>query len=366
MSDDVDTAAKPESWRTKVRKLEEGEVEDLVDRLAPPRPMYRESPIEAYYLEPTCIVYPGAPRVDLVLSPEYDEANRRDYVQQVRTGRDVDSPSKRGAIQGLSKRSRRRSRVQARTLIPAQCVDQSVAATLRFPMGSVTEGKEAQKRYVAFFASLERWAKRNDAVIACFRSFEKAKGQETIHIHAWIWISRRELLVDLATEIETRWPPRAGFKRVHADVVQTDLVRSEEFLGGTFEYLMKPEGKSEITGVRPVACMRKSVLPFAEPMKIEVDVPQAQWIKCEANKIMRRGNFPEPRKMVFNLQEPDRGKLLRDSYQARRGPTPAELFDLKVGEALDESVRNQMEEDAGDLLEDINELVTYEYGPPDE
>jgi hypothetical protein len=72
--------------------------------------------------------------------------------------------------------------------------------------------------------------------------------------------------------------------------------------------------------------------------------------------------------MVFNLQEPDRGNLLRDSYKARRGPTPMEVFDLKVGEALDETIRIQMEEDAAtnDLLEDINQVFAHDYGPPDE
>lgn len=368
MSDDVDTAAKPESWRTRVRRLDEGEVEDLIDRIAPPRPMYRESPVEAYYLEPSCTVYPGAPRVDLVLSPEYDEANRRNYVQQVTTGRDLDASPKRGQIHGLSKRARRRAGQQARTLIAAECVDQSVAVTLRFPTGAVTDGKEAQKRFQALFVSLERWAQSRDAKVGGLRSYEKAKNEATIHVHAWLWISRAELLPDLASEIQKRWPPRAGFRRAHANVAKTDPVLTEKFLWGTIEYVMKMEGKSEITGVLPVAFLRKHHLPFAKPQKIEVDVPQAQWIKREANKQMNRGNFPEPRRMVFNLPEPERTDLLRDSYQARRGPTPAEVFDLKVGEALDETIRIQMQEDAAasDLLEDVTEVVAYDYGPPDE
>lgn len=150
--------------------------------------------------------------------------------------------------------------------------------------------------------------------------------------------------------------------------MKTDPVRSEKFHGGIFEYLLKPEGKNEISGVRPVAWMRKHLLPFAKPQRLEVDVPQAKWIKREAHKIMHRANFPEPQKMVFNLPEPDRGNLLRDSYQARRGPTPMEVFDLKVGEALDETIRIQMEEDAAtsDFLKDINEVFAYDYGPKDE
>lgn len=368
MPDNISTREEDILWRSRIHRLDDAELEAIVDRLAPARPLYRVGPTEAYYLEPSCTVYPGAPRIDLVLSPEYDESNRREYVQKVTTGRDRDVAPKRGEIHGLSKRSRRRSRQQARTLIPAMCIDQSVAVTLRFPQGLVTGGKEAQKRFVAFFASLERWAQGQGAEVGGYRSFEKAKKEETIHVHGWIWISRPELLADLASEIEARWPSRAGFRKAHSKVVKFDFVRSEEFLGGTLEYIMKQEGKSEITGVRPVACIREQNLPFAEPKRIEVDVPQAQWLKSEANKIMKRANFPEPRRMVFNLQEPDRGNLLRDSYQARRGPTPAEIFDLKVGEALDETIRIQMEEEEAmsDLLEDINEVFAYDYGPPDE
>lgn len=118
-------------------------------------------------------------------SPEYDDANRRDYVHKVTTGRDSDYPPKRGVIHGLSKRSRRRFRNQARTLIFADCIDQNVAATLRFPRGMVTEGKEAQKRFTAYFACLERWAKKQGATVACCRVFEKAKDEETIHVHTW-------------------------------------------------------------------------------------------------------------------------------------------------------------------------------------
>lgn len=368
MSDDVDTDAKEKSWRTRVRKMDEDEIEDLVDRLAPAKPLYRVGPTEAYYLEPSCTVYPGAPRIDLVLSPEFDESNRRDYVQKVTTGRDSDSAPKRGEIQGLSKRSRRRSRQQARALIAALCIDQSVAVTLRFPQGAVTEGVEAEKAFKAFFVSLERWAKRQGARVGGYRAYEKAKGEETIHVHGWIWISHPELLADLGSEIAARWPSRAGFRKAHSKVVKVDFVRTENFLWSTLEYIMKQQGKSEITRVFPVACLRKQNLPFAEPKRIEVDVPQAQWIKHEANKQMKRANFPEPRRMVFNLPEPDRENLLRDSYQARRGPTPMEVFDLKVGEALDETIRIQMEEDAAtsDLLEDINEVFAYEYGPKDE
>lgn len=245
----------------------------------------------------------------------------------------TDDAPRRGQIHGLSKSSRRRPRNQARTLIPTQCIDQSVAVTLRFRHGTVTEGIEAEKAFKALFVRLERWAHKHDAAVGGFRSIEKAKKEETVHVHGWIWISRPELLADLASEIETRWPPRVGFKRAHPKIVKVDFVHTEDFLWATIEYIMKQRGKEDITGVRPVACIRKAVLPIAEPKTIEVDVSQAQWIKTDANRLMRRVNFPEPRKMVFNLQEPDHGNLLRDSYKARQGPTPAELFDLKVGEA---------------------------------
>jgi hypothetical protein len=65
MSYNVDRSERANSWRTQIHRMDEAELAHLIDRVAPPRPIYRVVPTEAYYLEPSCTVYPGAPESTL-------------------------------------------------------------------------------------------------------------------------------------------------------------------------------------------------------------------------------------------------------------------------------------------------------------
>ncbi len=328
MSDTVSTKPDAElSWRNCLTEFPAS----AVDQYLPEPDLWRpnNSPIEAYRLEPYLVEYPGAPLVALVLSEEWDEERRQQWLERLRDPK-TGKIRPRGKIQGLSDAAMNRLAVQFRKLVPERCIDRSMGMALMFPLLSVIDEQVALRLFNKFIKRVERWCRKRGSEISGYRSIERGPDGCTIHFHVWLWLSDPKLLKDVHQKIEIEWPEAAGYKRRESTATDIRLIQSEANLFLFLRYLAKQESKQDISGVHPVAPIRRQNLPIAQPLKEEVDLPQAKFLKEEVNQTLGRRNDPSPRRMIFNLAEAEWRRIKIDSYSHRRGPTPSEEHANKV------------------------------------
>ncbi|MEQ8821204.1 MAG: hypothetical protein RLY93_13255 [Sumerlaeia bacterium] len=328
MSDPVSTKPNPKpAWRDCLSAFDAA----AADAYLPDPALWRPngSPIEAYRLKPYLVEYPGAPLVALVLSEEWDEERRQLWLERLRdphTGK----IRPRGMIRGLSDAVASRLAVQFRRLVPERCIDRSLGMALMFPSLKVIDEKAALSVFSKYIKRVERWCRKRGAEIAGYRGMERGPDGCTIHFHVWLWVSDPKLLKDVHQKIEDEWPAAAGYKRRESTATDVQAIQSEASLHWFLRYLAKPESKQDISGVHPVAPIRKQNLPIAEPQMEEVDLPQARFLKEEVNRTLDRRNDPSPRRMIFNLPRVEWERIKRESYEHRQGPTPSEDFANKV------------------------------------